>query len=79
MTCRNEVLEAATALVRQGIDPFTPRDIINEMQRRGTSYLDGTIRTHVTSLMCANAPKNHAMTYDDFVRVGWGLYTFNDR
>ena len=79
MTCRDEVLEAAVALVRQGIDPFSRTDVVNEIRRRGSIYKDKTISVHVGSRMCVNSPDNHAVTYDDFVRVGRGLYTFNDR
>ena len=79
MTCRDEVLEAAAALVCRGIDPFSRADVIREMRRSGSRYKDKTISVHVGSRMCANSPDNHAVTYDDFVRVGWGLYIFNDR
>ena len=47
-------------------------DVLREM--RDSTYSESTIRTHVTSRMCANAPDNHGTTYDDLVRVGRGLY-----
>ena len=77
MTCRDEVLVAAKALVRQGIDPFSRMDIIMEMRRRGSGYKDKTISVHVGSRMCVNSPNNHARTYDDLVRVDRGLYRLN--
>ena len=77
MTCRDEVLAAAETLVENGIDPFSRDDVIDEMRRRGSEYRDSTISTHVTSRMCANAPRNHAVVYNDLVRVGHGLYRIN--
>ena len=77
MTCRDEVLDAAEKLIGDGIDPFSPDDVKKEMRRRGSTYEENTISTHVTSRMCANAPINHARVYDDLVRVGHGLYSLN--
>lgn len=74
MTCRDEVLAAAAKLVGDRIDPFSLDDVKKEMRRRGSRYENSTISTHVTSRMCANAPRNHARVYDDLVRVGRGLY-----
>ena len=78
MTCRDEVLAAATELVRQGIDPFSRGDVIREMRCRGSRYKDSTIATHVGSRMCVNSPDNHARTYDDLVRVCRGLYSLKN-
>jgi len=44
------------------------------MWRSGSRYKESTIRTHVTSRMCRNAPKYHATKYDDFERVDYGTY-----
>ena len=41
---------------------------------RPSGYAESTIRTHVTSRMCGNAPDNHAVTYDDLVRIDAGRY-----
>lgn len=77
---RHEILAAIHAvLIRSGSETFTPIDIIDEMRRRGTGYLESTIRTMITSHMCANAPDNAATTYDDIERVGRGLYRPVDR
>jgi hypothetical protein len=51
------------------------QDVINELRRHGSRYADSTIRTHVTSRMCADAPANHATTYADLQRVGQDRYT----
>ena len=75
MTARDEILVALPALrLRLGTDMFTPEDVIEELARRGSTYRPSTIRTHVVSRMCRDAPDHHAVTYDDFERVGPGLY-----
>ena len=73
------MLAAVQALVSAGNDLFGPQDVIREMRRRGSRYKEATIRTHVVSSMCVNSPKNHDLTYDDLVRVNYGLYKLNDR
>jgi hypothetical protein len=75
VTCRDELLAAATALCRRsGSDTFTLTQIITEMHGRKTGYPESTIRTHVASKMCSNAPTNHAKTYADFQALGSGNY-----
>lgn len=74
MTCRDEILVAVAALERRGIDVFSPADVIAEMRRAGSQYAESTIRTHVVSRLCRNAPDHHAVTYPDLERVGEGLY-----
>ena len=57
-------------------DEFVLADVIAEMRARGSHYAESTIRTHVTSRMCANAPDHHAVVYRDFwcVDRGSGRY-----
>jgi hypothetical protein len=75
MPCRDELLSAANALCRRaGGDTFTLTEILSEMHARKSIYADATIRTHVTSRMCKNAPTNHAKTYGDFESLGGGTY-----
>ena len=75
MTCRDEVLAAfATLAARTSRDTFSLEEIIREVRSNGSSYRESTIRTHVTSRMCANAPDHHAVVHHDLVRVGRGLY-----
>ena len=75
MTARDEILAALPAIqARTGRDIFTPQDVIDELQRRGTAYKPSTIRTHVVSRLCADAPDHHGRTYDDFQRVSAGQY-----
>jgi hypothetical protein len=79
MTVRDESLTALPALrARLGRDDFTPAEVIQELRRAASGYADSTIRTHVVSRMCANAPDNHAVTYKDLERVGPGRYRLED-
>ena len=75
MTCRDAILSCAAALTQDNPNAvFTPQDIIGCMKARGTSYAESTIRTHISSRMCGNAPDNHAVVYDDRERVDAGTY-----
>jgi hypothetical protein len=76
VTAREEIHEAALAVCSSDRIAYLS-DIVTEMKRRGTKYKESTIRTHVTSRLCANAPDHHAVTYSDFEHVGSpasGLY-----
>ena len=74
-TCREEILEAIDALIRRReSDVFSVNDVVMEMRARGTSYKEATIRTHVTSRMCGNAPDHHGVVYSDLRRLDRGLY-----
>lgn len=75
VTCRDEIIEAFQVLARRHErDVFSPSDIVGEMRHQGSRYQESTIRTHIVSRMCANAPDHHAVVYDDLERVGPGLY-----
>lgn len=79
MTARDDILTGIpNILARNGGDIFTVQDVIDEQHRRGSSYSPSTIRTHVVSRMCANAPDHHARVYDDLERVGTGRYRLRD-
>ena len=74
-TCRDEILECAQTVMRQsGLDHFTIPEIISCMAKRESRYAESTIRTHIVSRMCANAPDNHAVTYRDLERTDRGEY-----
>ena len=80
MTCRDEVLSAARELTKNSnTGEFRLEDILAYMERTGTSYKESTIRTHVTSRMCANSPDNHAVTYNDFIRTERGTYRIRSK
>jgi len=75
MSCRDEILDCVRYVTqRAGRNEFTLKEILDCMRARGTQYKESTIRTHVTSRMCSNAPDHHARTYDDFVRTDRGTY-----
>lgn len=75
MTARNEVLAAAKRLAAASPDgAFHIDDVVRTLREQGSAYAESTIRTHVASRMCANAPGNHAKTYDDLVSIGGGRY-----
>jgi hypothetical protein len=72
---RGEILSVIDAIVtRSGNQTFELNDVIAEMRRRASAYAEATIRTMVTSHLCANAPDHAATTYPDLERVGRGLY-----
>jgi len=74
-TCREAVLDAFDQLKRQeGRDIFELWEIVEEVQQSTDKFAKTTIRTHVVSLMCVQAPANHATRYADLDRVGHGLY-----
>jgi hypothetical protein len=74
-TCREQILEAARGIVRErGRNEFTILEIVNRLKDTGAGFSGSTIRTHITSRCCRNAPKNHAVTYEDFERIARGCY-----
>ena len=75
MTARDEILDVLPRLrAHLGRDDFTPAEVIQELRSAGSVYSDFTIRTHIVSRMCSNAPDNHAVVYNDLERIGHGLY-----
>ena len=75
MACHNEVLEAAKIIVDfKGINEFTPFEVIEYLVEQKTSYSKNTIRTHICSRCCKNAPKHHAVKWYYFKRIEHGLY-----
>ena len=74
-TCRDEILEAIRSILsRSGRNSFTLDEVVREMSARDTSYSESTIRTHVGSRMCVNAPDHHAVVHQDLVRIDRGVY-----
>jgi hypothetical protein len=74
-TCRQEILDAFAALERRhGRPVFSPAELVAEVLARGSRHPESTIRTHIISSMCVNAPANHAVRYSDLERVDRGLY-----
>lgn len=52
-------------------------EVVDWLRRRGTAYAEATIRTHVTSSMCVDAPANHGTVYADLKRISEGRYALN--
>lgn len=77
-TCREEILTAVKAIVAAD-GTFSLAGVVAAMSARKSRYGERTVRTHVSSLMRADSPDHHACTYDDFVRVGRGVYRLRDR
>ena len=70
MTCRDEVLAAFKRLERRhGSKDFSLEDVVLEVQAHSTSYKESTVRTHISSRMCRQAPAHHAVRYPDLDRV----------
>jgi hypothetical protein len=75
MSCRNEILDCVHRITSQkGADEFTVQEVLDCMRIRGAGYRDSTIRTHITSRLCVNAPKHHAVRYPDLERTAPGTY-----
>jgi predicted RNase H-like HicB family nuclease len=71
MPVHEDILQAAVRIAgaRAG-GLFTPDEIVRALPHLNAA----TVRTHVTSRCCVNAPKNHLHKWDYFRRVGRGRY-----
>ena len=77
-TCREQILTAAKQITQfKNQNEFTILEILNYLTQQNTPYKESTIRTHITSRMCGNAPSNHAVTYNDLTRIKPGVYSLN--
>jgi len=75
VTCRDEILAAFDRLERRhDRKVFDLDELVQEVEAPGSRYSASTIRTHITSRMCADAPDNHGTTYADLERVDRGRY-----
>jgi hypothetical protein len=73
-TAREQILSAIDHITTDPTDTFTVSDVWAELTSRGTNLSERTVRTHITSRMCRDAPDNHGTTYDDLERVERGVY-----
>ena len=71
MAAHEEILDVARKIAATQPDwSFSADDIV-----RALPHLNpGTVRTHVTSRCCTNAPKNHPHKWDYFKRIARGRY-----
>lgn len=71
MHVHEEVLAAANQIARLRDDwTFTPFEVVKALPLLNES----SVRTHIVSRCCVNAPKNHLHKWDYFRRVGHGRY-----
>ena len=74
-SCRNELLSTVRSVVKsKGKNEFTPKEVIEIMQKNKTAYKESTIRTHIISKCCVNSNRHHAVVYNDYEKVGAGTY-----
>ncbi|AIF45693.1 hypothetical protein [Virgibacillus sp. SK37] len=74
-SCRDEMLQVVKQLVKtKGKNEFSAQEVLDEMRSAGTSYKESTIRTHLTSKCCVGTKQHHQTVYDDYARIGHGLY-----
>jgi len=75
MTCRDEILECIHQITSRRPDvEFGMDEVLRCMRKKKSKYAESTIRTHVASRMCGNAPDNHGVVYNDIKRVGPNRY-----
>ncbi len=71
MPIHEEVLRAARRIcAARGEQTFTPLEIIQVLPHLN----ERSVRTHVVSRCCTNAPKNHPHKWDYFRRIRRGVY-----
>lgn len=76
-SARDAVLAAARRVAAASVDgTFSPGEVVAECRRQQCGYADSTIRTHVTAVMCVDAPQHHARVHADFERASAGRYRF---
>jgi len=71
MPVHDQVLDAARRLCRErGAWTFRPDEVVRALPHLNPS----TVRTHIVSRCCVNAPKNHPHRWEYFRRVERGVY-----
>jgi predicted RNase H-like HicB family nuclease len=71
MATHDEILAVVQRVAAARADwSFFPNEIVRELPHLNA----GTIRTHITSRCCTNAPKNHPHRWDYFKRLERGRY-----
>lgn len=76
---REQILATIDRIAGGPNETFTIQQVLAELEARGTDLAESTIRTHITSRMCGDAPKNHGTTYDDLARVDRSVYRLRAR
>ena len=71
MAVHDEVLATAQRLcAAKRMRTFSPVEVVRALPHLNAS----TVRTHIVSRCCVNAPKNHAHQWPYFKRLGRGVY-----
>lgn len=74
-TCREAVLDAFDRLEsRHRRKAFMVTEIVKEVLAVTEDFKESTIRTHITSRLCVQAPPNHFTRYEDLDRISRGEY-----
>ena len=74
-TCRDAVLQTFEKLeIRPARGEFAPITVIHEVQSDSELFQESTIRTHIVSRMCVQAPKHRSPKCEDLDRVSPGMY-----
>lgn len=74
-TARDEILSAVKVITQERqAKSFKLEEVLILMKSQETTYKESTIRTHITSRCCANSPNHHGSVYNDYERIGKGLY-----
>lgn len=80
ITAREEILIAVKNITREREEKhFHLGEVLQYMKNNKTLYKESTIRTHVTSRCCANSPNHHGSVFNDYERIGKGLYRLINR
>ena len=70
MTIHEEILQTARRVCSKPTWTFTLNDIVRAMPHVN----EGSVRTHVSSRCCVNAPSNHQSRWPYFKRLDRGVY-----
>ncbi len=52
-TAREQILSAVDSITKGGQRTFTIAEVVGELRHRQTRFAESTIRTHISSRMCA--------------------------
>lgn len=78
-TARAQILTVIQTMVsRSGQPEVTAQQVVDEMRRIGSPYTDSTVRTMLTSHMCAQVHGPNIGSYDDVDRIDRGTYRLRD-
>ena len=73
--CREELLAVLTEYVKEkGENEFSRAEAITAMRRAGSKYKSGSVSAHLLYRCCANVPRYYKPMYDDYEKIGDGLY-----